>query len=152
MKHWKRWPSRSVKDSCAPGCGRSTAADQPPSGQPARFTWPVSSVTHAPARGWLSFSIAGCHADSCRPSSTWRTRVGQWVAEGEADLCLAAGVSEVVARASRIGAGEHVSIERAHRELLEHQIKQLKVVICVVGAGVPGPEDPREDLPPAGHQ
>ena len=70
MKHWKRCPSRSVKDSCAPGCGRSRRQiSRVPSGQSGRLTWPVSSVTHAPSRGSPSWSIAGRHADSGRPAA-----------------------------------------------------------------------------------
>jgi len=74
MKHWKRWPSRSVKDSCAPGCGRSRRQiSRVPCGQPSRLTVPVSSATHAPSRSSPSRSRAGRHADSFSESSAWRT-------------------------------------------------------------------------------
>ena len=79
-------------------------------------------------------------------------RLGERIAEREADPGLAAGVGEIVACASRIGAGEDVPVERALGQLLERQVQQPQMVLRVVRAGVPGPEDTRQQLPPAGDQ
>ena len=61
---WKRWPSASLKESCAPGCGRSRRQiARVPSGQAESST--SSSATQAPSRGPPSLSSAGSQA-SCR--------------------------------------------------------------------------------------
>lgn len=79
MKHWKRCPSRSVNESCAPGCGRSRRQiNRVPSGQSGRLTWPVSSVTHAPSRGSPPWPIAGRQAGSLSASRASRTGSVSW--------------------------------------------------------------------------
>ena len=56
-----------------------------------------------------------------------------------------------MAGAGRIRAREDLPVQRALGQLLEREIQQREVVLGVVRAGVPGPEDPGQDLPPAGH-
>ena len=55
-------------------------------------------------------------------------RLGERIAQRESDPRLAAGVGEIVARASRIRPGHDVAVQRAVGELLERQVQQPEVV------------------------
>ena len=62
-KQVTRWPSVSVRVSCAPGWARSfRATTRIPAGQSPRSSRPVISATHAPSRGCPPASIAGTQA------------------------------------------------------------------------------------------
>jgi hypothetical protein len=63
------------------------------------------------------------------------------VAERELDVAVAARRREVVARTSRVGAREDHAVQRLLGQLLKRQLQSLEVIIGVVGAGVPGPQD-----------
>ena len=76
--------------------------------------------------------------------------LGERIAEREADVALAAGVGEIVAGAGGIRAREDLPVQRAPRQLLEREIQQREVILGVVRAGVPWPEDPGQHLPAAG--
>ena len=57
-----------------------------------------------------------------------------------------------MAGAGRIRAGEDLPVQGALRQLLQRELQHLQVVLRVVRAGVPGPQDPGQHLPSAGRE
>ena len=104
---WKRCPSWSVNDSCAPGWGRSRQTiTRDPCGQEPKLDI-VSQLDDLPVGALRSVLI------QCRdPSILWGVEdrgadwLGEFIAEGEPQVTAVAVISGLVRRAGRIGADQ----------------------------------------------
>ena len=152
MKHWKRWPSRSEKGSCAPV--RALApADQPGPLGPALQIHAAAQLGDPCALAHLAVAVQGRAPGVLgQREDRLAQRLLDRVAQREADARLATGIGEVVACAGGVRAREDLPIQRAARQLLERQLECLQVVGSAARRGVPQPEDPRQHLPPAAHK
>ena len=102
-KTWKRWPSWSVKESCAPGWGRSRRqiAACPPASRRGRAS---SSATQAPSRcspAWVERRPPGLLGQG---EDRLADRLGQVEADREAQAARGDVVEEGVGGAARVGA------------------------------------------------
>ena len=108
---WKRWPSWSVKDSCAPGCARSRRTiTRDPAGQPVRSSSSVISQTCPLARSPPSWSKRANPALVGDLQDRGADRLGQVVADRVADRAVAAPVQQLVAGARRIDAQQDLDV------------------------------------------
>ena len=111
-KQVKRCPSRSVKRSCAPGCGRSLRTmTRIPLGQEVRFSRPVISATQAPGRDLAVGVVGGCP----RAGGQAQDRGADVVGDGEADGVLQPPArtgqpgEELVGAAAGVGADQDLA-------------------------------------------
>ena len=109
---WKRYPSWSVNDSCAPGCGRSRRTiTRDPSGQVESSRRSVISTTSPFSRSVPSWSSAGTQASSGVWRIAARTVLGQLVAEREPQVRPHGSDrrSRASRRPNRLGSGSRCS-------------------------------------------
>ena len=99
---WKRWPSWSVKESWAPGCGRSRRTiTRAPSGQPVSSSRSVSSATWPFSRGFAVGVERRGPGRLGQGEDRPPDRLGEVIADREADPSVAAEVQQLVGQRRR---------------------------------------------------
>jgi hypothetical protein len=146
---WKRSPSWSVNDSCAPGCGRSrrTISLRPrgPGGQidPIGDLHNLAVLTLAPIRVQRRHPSIGRDFEDRGPD-----RLGQFIAEREAHAGLAAVIGQPVGSASGVRAHQDLELlDVLGRDPRERSIEHQLVIGHRVRTGVPRTQQRAQRLP-----
>ena len=86
-----------------------------------------------------------------QPEQRFADWLGERIPERKADAGLAARLGEIMAGSGRIRAREYLPVQCARWQLLERQVQKRKMILGVVRASVPRPQDPGQDLPATGN-
>src|SRR5665213_1183596 len=125
------------------GAWTLAAADQPGAIRPGIQVHQASELRHPRPVAWLAILVDRGSPSVLAESEDLLTHgVVDRVAQRETDAALPAAGREGVTGPGGIRAGENLTVQGTLRELLQRELQHIQVILGVVRAGAPRPQDP----------